>query len=105
MTDLRTYTVTVHQVVKVTLDADAFDDAFMAEYRRNLYPFHTLEDHASHLGQLAARNLYDLSRHLPDEFVEGYGPIGEMGISAKVMADRTEVEVARGQPEAEGGIR
>ena len=42
------------------------------------------DDHAEHLAQLVARGVAELSPYLPKEFVEGYGPIGEMGISAEV---------------------
>ena len=83
--DLRTFDVEVIQTVRVTLDASKFTPAFMAEFQRTITPLFDLEEHAEYLADLAARGVAELNSHVPDEFVEGYGPIGDMGISAEVM--------------------
>lgn len=81
---LRTFDVEVVQRVRVTLDASKFTDEFMAEFERNFFPLEDVSSHAAHLAQLAARGVAELSQYMPSEFVEGYGPIGDMGISAAV---------------------
>jgi hypothetical protein len=80
-----TFNIEVRQIVRVTLDETKFTPEFMAEFRQSFYPFDTIERHAEHLGQLVARGVHDLSPYSPDEFVEGYGAIGEMGISAEIV--------------------
>ena len=70
--------------MRVKLDPAKFTPEFMADFRRDFYPLYGLDDHAEHLAQLVARGVAELSPYLPKEFVEGYGPIGEMGISAEV---------------------
>lgn len=82
--------VSVTQVVSVTVDETKFTNEFLAEFRRDFYRFHTLDDHIEHLGQLYARGLFN---GMPDEFVEGYGPAREFGIAVKCLPDRTEIEV------------
>lgn len=88
---LQTFDVEVRQTVRVTLDPTKFTPEFMAEFRESFYRFTSLTDHAKYLAQLAARGLYEMSPYLPNEFVEGYGPIGEMGISAEVLDGEEEV--------------
>lgn len=87
---MRTFYVRVEHIVKVELDETKFTADFMAQFASTISDFDTLEQHAEHIAQLAAREVYGLSRHVPSEFVEGYGPIGLMGISAEVR--NTEVE-------------
>ena len=88
---LQTFHVEVTQSVRITLDPSKFTPEFMAEFRASFYKFDTLSEHAAHLAQLAARGIAELNRDLPKEFVEGYGPIGEMGISAEVLDCEEEV--------------
>lgn len=76
-----TFLVEVTQTVSVTLDNTKFDEKFMEGFRESFYPFYELKDHAEHIAQLMAREV--MYGDDPKEFVEGYGPIGEMGISAK----------------------
>lgn len=82
--NLKTFDVEVTQFVRVTMDVDKFTPEFMTEFREIFYKFTDIEDHAMHLAQLIARGAAELSPDLPKEFVEGYGQIGEMGISAEV---------------------
>lgn len=88
---LQTFEVEVTQIVRVTLDPSQFTPEFMSEFRESFFPFDTIEEHAEHIAQLAAREVYSLNPYLPDEFVEGYGPIGKMGISATVDDCETEI--------------
>ena len=86
---VRKIQVLVSQYVDVVINTDKLDAAFMAEFRESFYPFETVEQHAEHIAQLAARNLID--NHRPDQFVEGYGPLAEMGIGFTKHAAQTEV--------------
>ena len=88
---LQTFDIEVRQTVRVKLDPARFTPEFMTEFRANFFPLYGLEDHAEHLAQLVARGVAELSPYLPKEFVEGYGPIGEMGISAEVTGCEEEV--------------
>lgn len=83
--------VKVTQVIRVTTDDDKFTDEFLREFRASFYPFTTIEEHVEHLAQLKARGIADLSAYWKTEFVEGYGHIGEFGISAE--SDDADVEL------------
>ena len=85
----RTFRIAVTQFVEVTLDASKFDDAFMQEFRDSFFRFDTLEEHAEHIAQLQARGVIDVQGC--DEFIEGYGPSQEMGITALVYDAETDV--------------
>ncbi len=85
------FEVEVTQRVRVKLDPAKFTPEFMAEFRQSFFPFLTTRQHACHLAQLAARGVAELSRYAPKEFVEGYGMIGEMGISAEIIDGDEEI--------------
>lgn len=82
---IRTYEVEVNQIVRVTLDDAKFDDAFMQEFREGFYPFFTIADHVDHIAQLVARGIHEPSKR-SSEFIEGYGPSSDMGITGEVLA-------------------
>lgn len=92
------YTVKVTQFVKVKLDETKFTPEFMEEFRESFYRFHDIEDHVKHIGQLVARGLHQASPYFPKEFIEGYGPIGEFGISARIEDSYTDVEIEEPAP-------
>lgn len=75
------FEVEVLQIVKVTLDETKFTPEFMEEFRASFFPFEELTEHAEHIAQLAARDIFG---GFPDEFIEGYGPANGMGIQAHV---------------------
>jgi hypothetical protein len=77
------FTVEVTQIVTVTLDETKFTSEFMDEFRQSFFQFDTLEEHAEHLAQLAARGIAEPSKHC-GEFIEGYGPSVDMGITTNV---------------------
>lgn len=82
-------TVEVTQTVDVEVDGSKFTDAFMQEYRASFYPFETIDDHIKHIAQMEARGILPL----PDDgFVEGYGPLNEMGIKAHVIDQVEEID-------------
>lgn len=85
------FLIKVTQFVKVKLDETKFTPEFLSEFRESFYPFRSIEDHAEHIGLLVARGVYEASPYIPNEFIEGYGPIGEFGISAAVEDFDTEV--------------
>lgn len=88
----RTYTVQVVQQVEVTLDDEKFDDKFMEEFRDSFYHFMTLDDHASHIAQLAGRGIIPESSEFKGAFfIEGYGLHTEMGLAWKVTDTDFEV--------------
>jgi hypothetical protein len=87
------YLVKVTQLVKVSLDETKFTPEFMSEFRESFYQFHDIEDHAEHIGQLVARGIHQASPYVQTEFIEGYGPISDFGISASV--EDTDIEVER----------
>lgn len=89
--ELQVYEVEVRQVVRVKLDPAKFTPEFMADFRRDLFPLYGLDEHAEHLAQLVARGVAELSPYVPSEFIEGYGPIGKMGISAEIVGGSEEV--------------
>lgn len=64
--------------VDVEIDETKFDETFLSEFRASFYPFYDIKDHVEHIAQLTARGLLD-------DFTEGYGPIDDMGISARTV--------------------
>lgn len=84
MSEKRKFRVEVTQLVEVELDASKFDADFMQEFRSSFFSFDTIEGHAEHIAQLQARGVIDVSGR-SSEFIEGYGPSEEMGISANVI--------------------
>lgn len=83
--------------VSVEIDEPKFDEAFMAEFRANFFPFHTVQDHVEHIAQLEARGLLE-------DFTEGYGPIKDFGIKAEILNwhvdDVTSSSAAKGNTDA-----
>lgn len=83
------FSVVVTSYVDVDLDARKFTPEFLAEFRESFYPFTTIEEHAEHLAQLAARGIYS---GFASEFIDGYGAAKDMGIQLHVSSVDTEVE-------------
>jgi hypothetical protein len=98
MSDMRTFVVDVTQRVTIRLDAAKFDEEFAKEFNSYITDFglpsdvldDMLDNHAEHLAQMQARGVVELDSY-SGEFVEGYGPSKEMGISA--TTDWTETEI------------
>ena len=82
--------VSVTQTVEVTIDETKFTDEWMASFRDVFYNYYSLDDHVGHLAQLEARGLTYLP-HVNNEFIEGYGPAGDMGIKSRVVD--TDIEI------------
>jgi hypothetical protein len=85
-----TRVVQVTMDVEVTVDEGKFTPEFMQEFRESFYRFVNVEDHISHLAQLTARGEMV---GWPDEFVEGYGRLEEMGIKARIVPRSLATEV------------
>ena len=85
---IRVQEVTVTQRVEVTVDETKFTDEFMAEFRQNMYPFDTIQDHILHLAQLYARGITD---DFPGDFIEGYGRPAEFGIKFRTVGMDVEI--------------
>jgi len=79
-------TVEVRQYVEVVVDETKLDDEFQKEFREDFYPFQGIDDHIRHIAQLKARNLI-----VADRFIEGYGILDDMGISAKIIAQDDDI--------------
>lgn len=105
MTKIRKFTVEVRQTVEVTLDADAFTPEFFEEYNTSITyrggddgdVEWALRSHAEHLGWVHATGLEDLEYVSRPPFVEGYGPVDEMGIRAKTVDTDTDVSASEPQ--------
>lgn len=70
---MKDFEVDYLQRVHVSLKEEAFTDEFYDEFCGNFFYYDTLEEHAKHISQLYAREIFtDLK-----DFVEGYGIIGE----------------------------
>jgi hypothetical protein len=72
--------VAVTQVVEVEVDENKFTEEWMTEWRQTFYPFRSVDRHIKHIAQLEARG------GLSKDFTEGYGPLADMGIKAKVVS-------------------
>ncbi len=81
---IKTFEIEVAQKVIIKLDTDKFTPEFMEEFSDNFYAMYSIEDHVEHLAQLEARGI------LNDDFIEGYGPPQDMGIS---VVDTTVTEM------------
>lgn len=79
--------VTISFDVEVEIDESKFDERFMSEFRESFYCFYTIDEHLCHLAQLYARGLIE-----DGQFIEGYGPAKEMGISFNLSGQTEEVE-------------
>jgi len=86
----QTITVEVVHEVKVTVDPSKFTQEFCSGFNNSIFYAgeadedlnEVLEEHAKHLAQLYARSIiYDLHPEQAKQFIEGYGPLGEMDIS------------------------
>jgi hypothetical protein len=89
---MKTYTVEVISTVEVTLDETKFTPEFFAEFNETISDWDDdLEEHAKHLAWVHATGVENLSYVRIAPFVEGYGPVDEMGISAKTEGTECEV--------------
>ena len=77
--------IEVTSIVEVETDDAKFTEEWLAEWRGVFYPFRSVEDHAKHIAQLAARGIFD------PKFTEGYGPPSDMGITARVVSVEEEI--------------
>ena len=89
---MKKFEVQVTQIIEVKVDEAKFTDEFMGEFASTITPFATVEEHAEHLGWLHATGRYDLE--VGNDFIEGYGPRKDTGISASVISTETEVSNA-----------
>ena len=78
-------TVSVEMLVEVEVDETKFTPEFMGEFRDHFFGLDTVEEHIEHLAQLEAREV------LSQEFTEGYGPLKDFGIVARVIGCETSI--------------
>lgn len=70
--------------VDVTVDETKFSPEWMKDFESYMFPA-DLDDHFEHLAQLKVREMLDI------DFVEGYGDLKDMGISASVIDSEQEI--------------
>lgn len=73
------------QVVEVEVDETKFTPEWLADWRKTFYNFTSVDQHIEHIAQLEARDI------LNPKFTEGYGPLVEMGIKAKVIDQTNDI--------------
>lgn len=83
-----TKTVEVAQTIEVTIDETKLTQKFMDDFASYMFDL-DLDGHITHLAQMHARGLADL----PSTFVEGYGPLKDMGIQLKQVSQTEEIEL------------
>ena len=83
---MKVITVEVKHTVEVVIDDSKLTSEFMNVFREDFYNFHTVEDHAAHIAQLKVRELIGI-----DGFIEGYGDMGDMGITVEVLGQAEEI--------------
>ena len=95
---MKKFTVEVTSRVTVVLDETKFTDEFLEEFNGSISDWgDDLEKHAEHLAWIAATGVEDISPSpwLKDPskstFVEGYGPVAELGIHATIDDVSTEI--------------
>lgn len=88
---MKTYTFEVSRRVVVQLDQAKFTAQLMAEFDGSITDYSSAEDpeyamrnHAERIAMIYARGDEDF---MPSDFVEGYGPVAEAGIT--VTSDGT----------------
>lgn len=89
---MRTFNVEVTQNIVITLDETKFTPEFLAEFNAGIVDWgDDLEKHAEHLAWTHATGRHDLeyTTAATAPFVEGYGPVCDLGIKAKV--DSTDI--------------
>ena len=87
---MKRYTIDVTQRVVVELDETKLNEEFMEDFRAHFYNFYDLEEHAEHIAQLAARGIIG---PYGNQFIEGYGPHKDMGITFKVNEGSTDMDI------------
>jgi hypothetical protein len=83
---MKTIRVEVTRIIDVTVDETKFDETFMDEFRQSFFPFYEVDEHAMHIAQMYARGVIENG-----DFIEGYGPANDMGISMKNVEGWEEV--------------
>jgi hypothetical protein len=96
---MKTYTVDVTQTVQVTFDDTKFTPEFFAEYNSYITYLggddgdteNALRQHAENLAWMHATGVARLDFPIMNPFVEGYGPVNDMGIEAVTTDTETVV--------------
>ena len=89
---MKTFSVEVTVSVDVTLDETKFTPEFFEEFNDSITDWgDDLEEHAKHLAWVHATGVEDLAYVSRAPFVEGYGPVDEMGIQAVTRDTETDV--------------
>ena len=83
-----TKTVTVTQVIEVTVDPDQFTEDFMANFSQHFVPCATIDDHIKYIAESYARGVIQYS----GDFLEGYGKLNQFGVKLARVATDTEID-------------
>lgn len=84
---MKKFNIQVTQMVEVILDETKFTEKMMEDFRSSFFEFYEVEEHAEHLAQLFARGIYEQG-----DFIEGYGPSDDFGITFSISDVYTEIE-------------
>ncbi|MCP9320127.1 hypothetical protein KBX73_10155 [Acetobacter persici] len=92
----RKFNVKVEHEIIVVLREEAFTSDFMQGFRENFFSFDDVHEHAEHIGRLLACGIMgDVGRgYGHDQFVEGYGRIGDFVTAATIDGTDTSSTMA-----------
>lgn len=82
-------TVTVIKEIKVTVDETKFDAAFFRQFDESMFCLG--EDMDEHMKNLAEKFVNGDAEGWEDDFLEGYGPLKDMGVKFKEISTATEI--------------
>lgn len=91
---MKVFKVDVYQQVRVFIDETKFTPEIMEGFNRCVSDFGTddyaFRQHAEHLARLHVVQLYEVAG---SNFIEGYGPADEAGISCLLDEDMTSIDL------------
>lgn len=79
--------VKITQTIEVTIDETKLNQDFMDGFASYMFDFDR-DEHIKHLAQMHAKGLADR----PSTFVEGYGPLKDMGIQLRQVSQTEEMD-------------
>lgn len=85
-----TKTIIVTKEVQVTVDETKFDAEFFRQFDESM--FHVGEDLDEHMKNLAEKYVNGDAQGWEDDFLEGYGPLKDMGVKFRELRTATEID-------------
>lgn len=81
--------ITKTKEVQVTIDETKFDAEFFRQFDESM--FYVGEDLDEHMQNLAEKYVNGDAQGWEDDFLEGYGPLKDMGVKFKELSSDTEI--------------